>query len=102
MRRRLLLAAGSCAVAAAAVWAVAFHVAAVRTTDLRVLERMIGLGGPRGWALAGDVVGLFDERHRRRLSRGGRLGVPGRHGAALALSGSRPAATAARRRPRRR
>jgi membrane-associated phospholipid phosphatase len=60
MRRRLLLAAGLCAVAAAAVWAAAFHVAAVQSADLRLLERLYGLGGLRGTLLARDVTQFFD------------------------------------------
>src|SRR4051812_14704395 len=60
MRRRLLFAAGLCAAAAAAVWAAAFQVPAVRTADLHVLERLFGLGGVRGWELAGGLVAFFD------------------------------------------
>jgi membrane-associated phospholipid phosphatase len=60
MRRRLLFAAVLCAAAAAAVWAAAFHVSAVRSVDLRVLERLVWLGGPRGARLATDVTGFFD------------------------------------------
>jgi membrane-associated phospholipid phosphatase len=60
MRRRLLTAAGLCAVAAAAVWAAAFHLGPVRTLDLRVLGKLLGLGGERGWELATDLAGFFD------------------------------------------
>jgi MYXO-CTERM domain-containing protein len=60
MRRRLLLAAGLCAAAAAAVWAAAFHVAAVERLDLRVFERLLGLGGVRGAHLARDLTAFFD------------------------------------------
>ena len=60
MRRRLLLAAGLCAVAAAAVWAAAFHVAAVQAADVKVLGRLLWLGGERGWRLSGDLTGFFD------------------------------------------
>ena len=60
MRRRLLLAAGLCAVAAAAVWAVAFHVAAVDTADVRLYARLLGQGGVRGAHLARDLTAFFD------------------------------------------
>jgi membrane-associated phospholipid phosphatase len=60
MRRRLLLAAGLCAAAAAAVWAAAFHVAAVQSADVRVLGHLFGLGGVRGAHLASDLVAFFD------------------------------------------
>jgi len=60
MRRRLLLAAGLCAVAAAAVWAVAFHVAAVETADVRLYARLLGFGGARGAHLARDLTAFFD------------------------------------------
>jgi membrane-associated phospholipid phosphatase len=60
MRRRLLLAAGLCAAAAAAVWLVALHVGRAESLDLRVVRRLEWLGGYRGWQLTGDVVGFFD------------------------------------------
>jgi len=60
MRRRLLLAAGLCAAAAAAVWSVAYHVAAVETADVRLYARLIGLGGVRGAHLARDLTAFFD------------------------------------------
>lgn len=60
MRRRFLLAAGLCAVAAAAVWAAAFHVAAVRTADLRLLEHLYNRGGIRVTEIARDLTAFFD------------------------------------------
>ena len=60
MRRRLLIAAGLCAVAATAVWAAAFHVAAVETADVRLYARLLGLGGVRGAHLARDLTAFFD------------------------------------------
>jgi membrane-associated phospholipid phosphatase len=60
MRRRLLFAAGLCAAAAAAVWAAAFHLGPVRTLDVALLGKLLWLGGERGSALSGDVVGFFD------------------------------------------
>jgi membrane-associated phospholipid phosphatase len=60
MRRRLLVAAGLCAVAAAAVWLVAVHVGAVQTADLRVVRRLEWLGGYRGWQVTRDVLSFFD------------------------------------------
>jgi membrane-associated phospholipid phosphatase len=60
MRRRLLLAAGLCVVAAAAVWAAAFHLGPVRTLDVKVVSKLLWLGGYRGWQISGDVVGFFN------------------------------------------
>jgi membrane-associated phospholipid phosphatase len=60
MRRRLLLAAGLCAAAAAAVWVAAFHVPAVESADVRVVDHLLGLGGARGSRLAADLTVLFD------------------------------------------
>jgi membrane-associated phospholipid phosphatase len=60
MRRRLLLAAGLCAAAAAAVWVVAVHVGGVQTLDLRVVRRLEWLGGYRGWQVTRDVLSFFD------------------------------------------
>jgi membrane-associated phospholipid phosphatase len=60
MRRRLLFAAGLCAVAAAAVWAAAFHLGPVRSLDVKLLGKLLWLGGARGWQLSGDVVGFLD------------------------------------------
>ena len=60
MRRRLLLAAGLCAAAAAAVWAATFHVAALETADVRLYARLLGLGGARGAHLARDLTAFFD------------------------------------------
>jgi membrane-associated phospholipid phosphatase len=60
MRRRLLLAAGLCTAAAAAVWAVAFHVPAVQQADIRLWEHVLWRGGPRTAGLANDLLSLFD------------------------------------------
>src|SRR5262252_5450644 len=60
MRRRLMLAAGLCAAAAAAVWLVAVHVGRVQTLDLQVIERLEWLGGYRGWQMTHGVLSFFD------------------------------------------
>jgi len=60
MRRRLLLAAGLCAAAAAAVWALAFHVGAVRAADVDLLARFLNRGGPRATEQAWNLASLFD------------------------------------------
>jgi membrane-associated phospholipid phosphatase len=60
MRRRLLLAAGLCALAAAAVWAAAFHLAGVQTADVWLLGRLYGLGGQSGNQVAHGFATCFD------------------------------------------
>lgn len=60
MRRRLLIAAGLCAAAAATVWLVAFHVARAETADVRLYAWLLGLGGVRGAHLARDLTAFFD------------------------------------------
>ncbi len=88
MRRRLLLAAGLCAAAAAAVWAAAFHLGPVERLDVRVVGRLLWLGGERGWQLSGDLIGFFDPAPYAVLAAavvGGAL-VAGRARAALAAA----------------
>src|SRR4051794_9429696 len=60
MRRRLLIAAGLCAAAAAAIWAVALNVGAARTLDLRLLERVYFLGGWDAFRWANEVTDFFN------------------------------------------
>jgi membrane-associated phospholipid phosphatase len=60
MRRRLLLAAGLCTVAAAAVWFAAFHVPAVRSADFQLLDHLFGLGGAHVARLAADLTSFCD------------------------------------------
>jgi membrane-associated phospholipid phosphatase len=94
MRRRFLLAAGLCAVAAAAVWVAGFHVPAVESADVRVVDRLVGLGGARVRQLAGDLLALFDPAPYAVISASllaGALATRGRRAAlatALLLAGS--------------
>src|ERR687889_450239 len=62
MRRSLpaLLAGLACAVAAAAVWAVALRTGWGASLDARMLAGFVGLGGPRVNQAAEHVAGLAD------------------------------------------
>jgi membrane-associated phospholipid phosphatase len=59
-RLRLLLAAGLCAAAAAAIWALAFGVPAVQSADVDLLSRFLHRGGPRATEQAWNLAALLD------------------------------------------